>query len=1018
MDKEHGPQPKPVGSLSRLPIMPRASRDNLRAAGKQSQFSSVKSSLPRLASQHASSKIIPPVPLGENLNKSLIDRYGRTDQSSRQRNRSPVRDALQAAQAAALETTPPNSKNDAPVFDDNDENSILDQHPIEKRKPRPSLTERTIETLSGVPASPSPTRRRGSVASTDRNMGPPTRPASSMRSSRPATPGSRPSSPVKQAFKPPGRVSPTKEHSFPAVPSPGSLYTPPKAFVKGGTIRGVKASKDQRSISTSVTPARSSQTPRAYSSKTMRVKPSSHASSHRNLESIFRDPEKPDTTGRSAAGGSPGLLKPRSRGENTIASSPGKPKPQRHAANSSRPIATTADSTAQESPQKHLKTSAALRETIAKAKAARKSAGTAGRRSAGPDELSMAGNEHAPSSIDVMESSEGVLKHRIRAATSSGTLNISALRLKEIPESVLRMYESNEGSITWSEMVDLRKFIAADNEIGILADAVFPDWSKAEMTEDEEKTNSFGGIEALDLHNNHLSRLPTGLRQLERLSSLNLSGNRLTNAAFDTIFQLPGLQDLSMSRNELSGTLALVGPSLASLRSLVLSENKIEQLVVDGRSPALRILNLSSNRLRRLPWVILSALSLTELNASNNALDGEAFEECVSGFDNIREIDLSRNSFATIGCCLSNLAELQICRLNSNRLTDLPDFSGCCSLITLHIAENKLTSMPPGLSSLSTLRNIDISQNNLKVIDPAIAALDSLASLVITGNPLRDRKFLSMDVAELKHELHRRLAPADQYEPNAEIFNSIETGHSSSGSGFLFKPLNGTLDLTSKNLSTIDITRIDLESETSAIHTLKLSNNALTALPFELLSHPALKWTLRSLDVSHNPHLHPVEYLTDDLFLPALQTFDIVSTGMATLDTLTTHLKAPALAEINISCGRLTGHVPWIRAWFPNCTSLLASDNWFNSIDVEGIRGLEVLDIRNNYIEELPRKIGLLGNHLGKSEPGRLRAFECGGNKFRVPRIITIEKGSEAVLKDLRRMIPASEVPEEWTEEI
>ena len=110
----------------------------------------------------------------------------------------------------------------------------------------------------------------------------------------------------------------------------------------------------------------------------------------------------------------------------------------------------------------------------------------------------------------------------------------------------------------------------------------------------------------------------------------------------------------------------------------------------------------------------------------------------------------------------------------------------------------------------------------------------------------------------------------------------------------------------------------------------------------------------------------------------------------------------------------MSGHVPWVKAWFPSCTSLLASDNWFNSVDVEAVRGLEVLDVRNNQIEELPRRIGLLGNHAGKSEPGRLRVFECGGNAFRVPRIMVIEKGTEAVLKDLRRMVDTKDVPEEW----
>lgn len=49
-------------------------------------------------------------------------------------------------------------------------------------------------------------------------------------------------------------------------------------------------------------------------------------------------------------------------------------------------------------------------------------------------------------------------------------------------------------------------------------------------------------------------------------------------------------------------------------------------------------------------------------------------------------------------------------------------------------------------------------------------------------------------------------------------------------------------------------------------------------------------------------------------------------------------------------------------------------------------------------------------------EPGKLRVLEVSGNRFRVPRLAVVEKGTEALLKDLRRMIPENEVPEEWKE--
>ena len=137
--------------MSRLPIMPRASRDNLRRAASPSKDESLRSNLPQLSNRYGSLRIVPPKPLGESLNTSIAGRYGDVNQSLRHRNRSPVRDALQAAQAAALETTPPSSTKDAPVFEDNDETPTQPDKVPQKRRARPSLTERTLETLARFP---------------------------------------------------------------------------------------------------------------------------------------------------------------------------------------------------------------------------------------------------------------------------------------------------------------------------------------------------------------------------------------------------------------------------------------------------------------------------------------------------------------------------------------------------------------------------------------------------------------------------------------------------------------------------------------------------------------------------------------------------------------------------------------------------------------------------------------------------------------------------------------------------
>ncbi|ETN42185.1 uncharacterized protein HMPREF1541_04126 [Cyphellophora europaea CBS 101466] len=1030
--------------LSRLPkIVPRASHDNFSLLRGSAGEDPVKSShLPR-PSRPNTSKIAQPTPLGENVNRSVRDKYGwSAAEQSRTRHRSPVRDALQAAMST-LDTTPPNSGTHVPVFEDGDENpqakldtaaDKLDISELGKRRPRPSLTERTMETLSAISPSPSPVRRRrSSVAIRDGAMGPPVRPASSMRNSRPTTPASgRPPSPVKHMFRPPGRRSPSRDYALPAVPSPGSLYTPPKAFVKGGSARfGRSVHAISAAGSQSGNQTGGSKVP-SYASKTMRIKSSgisgSGASGARDgkvsLDSIFKDPAKSaSNSGARSSVSSAGLLRPRSHGENTIAASPpSRLRPKVLAPRNSTPTTSSVNKAKPPTPTS-TKSSAALRETIAKAKAAKRAAMTSQPSVEGNAMITPANFEADAwpgEPIEPGQSNKGLLRKRLEGAVASGSLNLAAMGFDTVPEEVLRMYENTASSVGWSEMVDLTKFNMGDNKLEVISDDVFPDWSTDEMYEDDEKTNQFAGLEMLDIRNNLLHSVPIGLRRMERLTSLNLSGNQLGNEVLETIWQIPQLQSLYLANNKLTGSFPFSAEGTTALRVLDLSNNQIDGFeFTHGQLSSLQRLNVSSNKLIKLPWVSLSSCEeLAELEAKSNQIGGIAFEGVSGGFLKLRNLDLSWNAIDGLAAPVSDFIELQTLLLNSNRLTALPAAEKWQKLVTIHLSENKVVDMP-AIWELHSLKNADLSQNNIKAIDARIATMDALTALELAGNPLRDRKYISMPTSDLKLDLEKRLDRGDNSRgseaASGEVVNGAEGAEHSK---YAFKATNGVLDLSSKGLESINVDTINFESSTVPIHTLRLTNNEFSTLPVELLCHPALKWTLKSLDISHNPRLHSTECLTDEVFLPALRSLYVVSTGLTSLDALTSHLKAPELTELNISCHRLAGHVPWVRAWYPNVTTLLASDNWFSSVDVEGVRGLEVIDIRNNQIEQLPPALGLLGNFADKREAGRLRSFESMGNLFRVPRIAVIEKGTEAVLRDLRRRVPVPMVPEEWKEEI
>jgi hypothetical protein len=182
------------------------------------------------------------------------------------------------------------------------------------------------------------------------------------------------------------------------------------------------------------------------------------------------------------------------------------------------------------------KSSLALRDQIAKAKAAKRAAATKSIFQASVDGTETPvipagtfdfGLSDDPFNQQIKENgSKGLLRKRISAARADGRLNIAAMSLKEIPEEVLNMYnlesiEAQDGS--WAESVDLTRLIAADNDIELIRDDVFPDIDPRESLNDEDVAgNQFGGLETLDLHGNILTTLPLGLRRLELLTTLNL----------------------------------------------------------------------------------------------------------------------------------------------------------------------------------------------------------------------------------------------------------------------------------------------------------------------------------------------------------------------------------------------------------------------------------------------------------------------------------------------------------------
>jgi Leucine-rich repeat (LRR) protein len=675
------------------------------------------------------------------------------------------------------------------------------------------------------------------------------------------------------------------------------------------------------------------------------------------------------------------------------------------------------------------KSSNALRESIAKAKAARKAARKSSTGTAAFDAWDNVETQDPFGQLP-KDGNKAVLQKRVDTARKSGSLNIAALSLTTLPDEVLKMYEYDPNANSdWFENVDLVKFIAADNELATLPDEAFPDMDPENFDmEDESKGNQFGGLEILDLHGNILQSLPMGIRRLQRLTSLNLSNNQFKMKDIQVVAELEHLIDLKLANNNLEGTLLSGICQLSNLEVLNLHGNRVSLLpdtVSELRN--LKTLNLAENELASLPSLALSKLPLVELNASRNKLQGILFESTSEGFQNVQTLNVAFNSLEKLSEDDSfNLPSLQFLLVDANRLKSFPSLVACRSLMRITAEGNGITTLPDGFFSLKNLKHVDLTANDLSKLDERIGLMDNLVNFNVANNPLRERKFLTMDTEDLKNDLRNRCNPpavasgtdqdgAPVMRARSEIGDEDEEG--SVATEFTLAPespshLNrwkvktgGVLDRSATEMTELDADELKPLLSTYDIKCLYLQRNKLQSFPVPALT--LISTTLIDLDLSKNP-LKADSLFSEPVSLPQLQSLTLNGSSLTVVDALFENLSAPALKFLDISNNRLTGSLPLARQHYPRLITYLAADNQLSSLEYNAVKGLQVLDVSNNNIDFLPPKIGLLGGEDG----GELKRFDVAGNRFRVPRWQIVQKGTEAILEWLKGRIPADELNE------
>jgi Leucine-rich repeat (LRR) protein len=395
---------------------------------------------------------------------------------------------------------------------------------------------------------------------------------------------------------------------------------------------------------------------------------------------------------------------------------------------------------------------------------------------------------------------------------------------------------------------------------------------------------------------------------------------------------------------------------------------KILALLQDkGLSSNLRRLDVSGNRLRKLPSNIVTLTGLTSL-------------------------DLGYNYDLTELAGLEHLTALTSLNVNNNRLTELAGLEHLTALTSLNVSSNRLKKLPSNILTLTGLTSLDLSYNHDLTELEGLEHLTTLTSLNVSNNP-------QIKIANLEH-LTALTSLNVSYNSLTELtgLEHLTALTSLDASRNQLTILAGVEPL--KALTSLDVSNNQLREFTglehlTALTSLNVNNNRLTELAG--LEHLT---ALTSLNVSYNPQIK----LADLEHLTALTSLGFSGNQLTTLAgierlTALTSLSVnnnsltelacieylTALTSLNVNNNQLTtlAGLEHLTA----LTTLWVSHNQLTTLaGIERLTALASLDVMFNKLTKLPISLGncaalnflhVVGNPLQAGTPSTIEELKA-----------------------------------------
>ncbi|KAG8482683.1 hypothetical protein CXB51_024029 [Gossypium anomalum] len=251
------------------------------------------------------------------------------------------------------------------------------------------------------------------------------------------------------------------------------------------------------------------------------------------------------------------------------------------------------------------------------------------------------------------------------------------------------------------------------------------------------------GLETLSLSRcGIVGPIPSALDQLLNLKSLILWGNKINGSIPLEIGYLTNLETLYLDRNQLEGSIPLNIEKLKNINFLSITNNSFTGHIPLAlcRLTKLEYIYLDKNQISgSIPSCIGKLFNLRTLDLDSNLLEGLIPEE-IGNLANLTSLSLSQNKLSgSIPSCVGNLSNLYFLELDSNLLKGpIPEEIGrLFHLSYLNLSFNQLSGSVPILSA-TKLRIIDAG-NNCNKISPDPFEGNSRLSPYMCSSPVTNK---------------------------------------------------------------------------------------------------------------------------------------------------------------------------------------------------------------------------------------------------------------------------------------